>query len=471
MSAHNTVPSFFKKLQSTVASTLVGYFVTGGRYYDSPALFVAERTVLGLTEEERQILVSGVRSRLEQAYIEKDQQTMEVCYVLLTWIMGQFQFKQETSTPKKHLRALQVLTTALTWSMEHVTRAIGKAEYSPGGFDVSPDATMVAGRKFYTFGPDVACNACGEFGDVNTRHEYIMCTCDMRMYCADNKCQSEDYDHGHKFVCGKQPQFWADSFSMGVYSMEEKGFPSGWRKKYGDVQIQVDANKRFAECMALYFETGGVSLELGLLVACYEWYWGMNTAKFKDYSRVQKKLIADAYHRRDWVTLNQVFPYYTWVYLMRCSGPRLKSVNERSRGCIIAFHLSLLCSMEAVYNSIIHWGLCEPIDFTVETIEGDVCMAEPKEGFILCDGCGQLGDRYTDDGKEEEVKTGELHCVYYCSGCKLAKYCSHECQRAAWKDGGHKKCCGRQPAWWRDAFLDGFYVKQHRLYKSKNSIA
>lgn len=30
-----------------------------------------------------------------------------------------------------------------------------------------------------------------------------------------------------------------------------------------------------------------------------------------------------------------------------------------------------------------------------------------------------------------------------CSRCKLARYCSVECQRAAWKEGGHSTVCGK----------------------------
>jgi hypothetical protein len=36
---------------------------------------------------------------------------------------------------------------------------------------------------------------------------------------------------------------------------------------------------------------------------------------------------------------------------------------------------------------------------------------------------------------------GKCSAPHQCSQCKVAKYCSRECQRTHWKKGGHKKAC------------------------------
>lgn len=55
----------------------------------------------------------------------------------------------------------------------------------------------------------------------------------------------------------------------------------------------------------------------------------------------------------------------------------------------------------------------------------------------LLPGCCHLGCTNLDEVSEAAVKT------QLCSGCKGARYCSVECQRAAWREGGHSAVCGQ----------------------------
>lgn len=55
----------------------------------------------------------------------------------------------------------------------------------------------------------------------------------------------------------------------------------------------------------------------------------------------------------------------------------------------------------------------------------------------LLPGCCHLGCTNLDGVSEAALKT------LLCSGCRRARYCSTECQRAAWIEGGHSILCGK----------------------------
>lgn len=54
-------------------------------------------------------------------------------------------------------------------------------------------------------------------------------------------------------------------------------------------------------------------------------------------------------------------------------------------------------------------------------------------GGLFCDRCGKLALAYDDDADFPYV-------LLMCSACRLAHYCSRECQAKAW-EGGHRNCC------------------------------
>ena len=51
----------------------------------------------------------------------------------------------------------------------------------------------------------------------------------------------------------------------------------------------------------------------------------------------------------------------------------------------------------------------------------------------------QLEDRFCAQCSLSDRESGEKHRP--CSRCKIAFYCSVECQRKHWKEGGHKRHC------------------------------
>ena len=53
------------------------------------------------------------------------------------------------------------------------------------------------------------------------------------------------------------------------------------------------------------------------------------------------------------------------------------------------------------------------------------------QGGLFCDSCGKLA--YDDDADFPRA-------LLMCSACRLAHYCSRECQSKAW-EGGHRNCC------------------------------
>ena len=57
-------------------------------------------------------------------------------------------------------------------------------------------------------------------------------------------------------------------------------------------------------------------------------------------------------------------------------------------------------------------------------------------GAGVCPSCVATGRASSNDGEEGLKK---------CSACKVARYCSKECQYYDWKEGGHKWCCKAMP--------------------------
>lgn len=65
----------------------------------------------------------------------------------------------------------------------------------------------------------------------------------------------------------------------------------------------------------------------------------------------------------------------------------------------------------------------------------ETCLSSRFQGRLL-PGCSRLGCLNLSGVSEAALPT------LLCSGCRRARYCGVECQRAAWVDEGHRSVCG-----------------------------
>lgn len=79
------------------------------------------------------------------------------------------------------------------------------------------------------------------------------------------------------------------------------------------------------------------------------------------------------------------------------------------------------------------------------TVEGQALVAAAWEGYgidnfngRLLPGCCNRTCTNMEGASEVSLPT------QLCSGCRMARYCSVECQKSAWVQGGHKDVCARQ---------------------------
>lgn len=95
--------------------------------------------------------------------------------------------------------------------------------------------------------------------------------------------------------------------------------------------------------------------------------------------------------------------------VQRCDNPHLKALAA-----------SLLGSFQTQAEVSLAWERYAVTNFHGRLLPGCCHL-----------GCNNLG------GLSEVALVTHL-----CSGCRGARYCSGECQRAAWRDGGHSRVCG-----------------------------